>query len=132
MAKANGFTHHPAIRPHDLRRVAVCAVIDPRSVVKYLMGVSILEMTRLRVERGLRACGLEHLVGYATRAAATAAANDQAHAGALSPRGATNGPASTSARSDDPAGSEKAVEEPGGKETAHGAGERRSASPPNR
>lgn len=66
---------HPALSNHDARRVGVEALCNPRAVFKYLYGMPQRAMMRERIERALRALHLEHLIGYKTRAAATAAEN---------------------------------------------------------
>lgn len=71
---------HPAMSAHELRRVAVEALCDPRTIVKYLRGGSQPPLVRERVERALRACGHEHLVGYATQSAIVRAANPPSRA----------------------------------------------------
>lgn len=47
---------------HQLRRVAVEAGCDPRSVVKMLAGEAVQPLLRERVTRALEAHGLGHLV----------------------------------------------------------------------
>lgn len=55
--------NHPALSAHEVRRVAVEALCDPRSVVKYLWGYSQPMLARERIAVALRACGHEKLVG---------------------------------------------------------------------
>jgi len=55
------YSHH-AVSNHDLRRIAVTAECDPRSVVKYLRGVELAPMLRGRIERALASTGFDHLV----------------------------------------------------------------------
>jgi hypothetical protein len=74
------FTSHPSLSNHDARRVGVEALCDPRTVFKYLHGGPQTRMTRERIERALKACGFEHLIGYATQAAAVRAQNERANA----------------------------------------------------
>ena len=59
---------HPHLSNHELRRIAVAALVDPRTVVAYLQGDAQLETTRLRIEAALRSCDHERFV----RAAAPA------------------------------------------------------------
>jgi hypothetical protein len=51
---------------HAIRRVAVAAACDPRTVQRVLLGRPVLSMTRVRVERALRRLGLGDLVPRAT------------------------------------------------------------------
>ena len=54
--------HSHPIGNHELRRVAVAALVDPRTVVHYLRGDRQHEHMRLRIEQGLRTCGLDRYV----------------------------------------------------------------------
>jgi len=55
---------HPALTQHEIRRVAVAAMSDPRCVAKYLWGTfSQPSPVRERVAAGLRECGYAHLIG---------------------------------------------------------------------
>jgi hypothetical protein len=74
---------HPALSNHEIRKVSVHAMCDPRCVVKYLRGLPQPETMRERVRAALRACGLESLVGYPV----SAAANADAAARSLAKRG---------------------------------------------
>lgn len=56
-------SNHPALSPHEVRRVSVAAVCDQRTVVKYLWGFSQTENVRDRISAALRDCGYERLVG---------------------------------------------------------------------
>ena len=47
---------------HRLREIAVAAEVDPRSVAKFLRGQFTQEMVRSRIERALRARGLDALI----------------------------------------------------------------------
>lgn len=69
---------HPMLANHEARRVAVDAVCDERSVFAYLHGFHQRPMMRARIEKALKSCGHEHLIGYATRSTAVAAANRRA------------------------------------------------------
>jgi hypothetical protein len=51
-----------SLSQHDLRRVAVAACSDPRSVVAYLRGAPVRSTTRARVEAALESCGLDRLL----------------------------------------------------------------------
>lgn len=53
---------HPRVSNHDLRRVAVAALCDPRTIVRYLRGETMLDTTMLRIESAFRACSLESLL----------------------------------------------------------------------
>lgn len=55
-------TSPAVISAHDRRRVAVAARADDRSVIAYLTGQPMRPTTIVRVEEGLRACGLAALV----------------------------------------------------------------------
>lgn len=46
---------------HDIRKVAVNAECDPRTVEAYLRGDSVRPMTRMRIERALVALGYAKL-----------------------------------------------------------------------
>jgi hypothetical protein len=46
------------LNPHELRRVAVAAVCDPRTVRAVITGRPVLTSTRVRVETALRDLGL--------------------------------------------------------------------------
>jgi len=69
-AKTNGHPREslysfPGLTPHELRKVAVEAVCDPRVVVKYLRqhGAHNTNSTRFRIEDALRKFGLERFIG---------------------------------------------------------------------
>lgn len=47
----------PALSQHELRRVAVVASVDPRTVVKYLHGSSMASTLIARIEAALSECG---------------------------------------------------------------------------
>lgn len=47
----------PTLVAHDIRKVAVHAEVDPRSVEAYLDGKALRPMTRMRIERALLALG---------------------------------------------------------------------------
>lgn len=55
--------HHDSLSAHDINRVAVEAVCEKRTVVKYLHGVDPVQGNmRIRIERALAQCGFAHLV----------------------------------------------------------------------
>jgi hypothetical protein len=54
---------HPEISNHEVRRIAVAATCDPRTVLVYLWGLSQPPITRERIALALRQCGYERLVG---------------------------------------------------------------------
>jgi hypothetical protein len=60
---------HPALNNHEIRRVAVQGMCDPRCVVKYLRGMPQPETMRERVRRALNETGHASLVGYPTTSA---------------------------------------------------------------
>ncbi len=47
---------------HDVRRVAVTAICDPKTVYKYLRGMPQAGTIRERISQALTACGFGHLV----------------------------------------------------------------------
>ena len=47
---------------HDIRKVAVHAEVDPRTVESYLRGASLRPMTRMRIERALLALGYAKVI----------------------------------------------------------------------
>lgn len=49
---------HAAFTPHDLRRIAVEAGVDPRTVAAYFAGRPQTSTVKARVARALRALGL--------------------------------------------------------------------------
>jgi len=52
----------PRLTPQQLRRAAVLAGCDPRTVRHYITGRSVYSTTRERVEQALRELGLATLV----------------------------------------------------------------------
>lgn len=70
MPKGKPSAHsHPTLAQHELRRVAVAANCDPRSVVRYLRGGSMVSTSIARIERALCECGHESLARRANGAA---------------------------------------------------------------
>lgn len=61
---------YPGIPTHELRRIAVAAVCDPRTVVKYLRNKPIVDSGRIRIEQALRSLGRIDLVRQAAGAVA--------------------------------------------------------------
>jgi hypothetical protein len=41
------------LEAHEVRRLAVAAEVDPRTVIRYLAGKTIKPMSRVRIERAL-------------------------------------------------------------------------------
>jgi hypothetical protein len=63
-APKNGSVYtFPGVSNHEIRRVAVQAMCDPRCVVKYLRGMRQPQTVRARVAAALEACGMAKLVG---------------------------------------------------------------------
>jgi DNA-binding LacI/PurR family transcriptional regulator len=56
---------------YQLRRVAVAADVDPRTVARVVAGARVQRVTRGRVEEALRAEGLAHFVRSPTTPSAT-------------------------------------------------------------
>jgi hypothetical protein len=52
----------PLLSPHEERRVAVHAAVDPRTLRRYLVGEPIVSTCRARIERALEELGLSSLV----------------------------------------------------------------------
>jgi hypothetical protein len=73
MSKAQKKNPPPPVPHHLAVRAAGPGGVDPRSVWKYLSGGSVRPLTRERVEAGLRAVGLGHLVRKDAEAAESAA-----------------------------------------------------------
>jgi DNA-binding LacI/PurR family transcriptional regulator len=44
--------------PHDRRRIAVLAEVDPATVAKFLAGGSVRPLSRMRIERAMVKLGL--------------------------------------------------------------------------
>ncbi len=44
--------------PHDRRRIAVLAEVDPATVAKFLAGGSVRPLSRMRIERAMGKLGL--------------------------------------------------------------------------
>ena len=63
IARPSNKWNHPALNTHEVRRVAVAAVCDPRMIVKYLWGFSQRLLDRERIAVALRQCGHEKLIG---------------------------------------------------------------------
>jgi hypothetical protein len=53
---------HPAITQPELRRVAVEAGCDPRTIVRYLRSSPVHSTALGRIERALSSCGYDRLV----------------------------------------------------------------------
>lgn len=53
---------HPRVSNHDLRRIAVEAICDPRTIVRYLRGESMSQLQATRIEQAFRALSLESLL----------------------------------------------------------------------
>jgi len=53
---------YPALPQHELRRLAVAANCDPRSIVRYLREGPMVSTTVARIEVALRACGYDRYV----------------------------------------------------------------------
>ena len=49
----------PKLSPHDLRRVAVVAGCDPRSVLAFLSGAKGRSTTSARIREALKGCGFD-------------------------------------------------------------------------
>lgn len=60
-----------ALPQHELRRVAVAANCDPRSIVRYLREGPMVSTTIARIEVALRACGYDRFVRDDSRALAS-------------------------------------------------------------
>lgn len=60
---------HPALKNPELRRVAVGADCDPRTVVRYLRGKPIQSTRIAPIERSLVSCGYGRLVKPSAREA---------------------------------------------------------------
>ena len=58
----NATNRKPLLSAHLLRKVAVEAPADPRSICKLLRGEPLALMTAERIQRALEARGLAHLV----------------------------------------------------------------------
>lgn len=65
---------NPVLPAVDLRRVAVAAEVDPRTVQSYLRGGRLLPASQRAVEAALRAGGHGHLVRAAEAPAGNGAA----------------------------------------------------------
>jgi hypothetical protein len=64
----NGSVHsHPQISQPELRRVAVAAECDPRTVVRYLRDGPVTSTAIPRIERALTACGYARLLRASAR-----------------------------------------------------------------
>jgi hypothetical protein len=50
------------LEAHEVRQLSVQAEVDPRTVVRVLEGLPTKGLQRTRVERALRAAGLDHLI----------------------------------------------------------------------
>ena len=56
----------PALPAHKVRKIACAAEADPRTVYKVINGEPTRHQPRERVERALKAAGLEHLIRTAS------------------------------------------------------------------
>ena len=63
------------VRASLARQLAVDALVDPRTLTRYLNGMAVSPMCALRIERALRRHGLERLV-YATRTSRSTSTED--------------------------------------------------------
>lgn len=54
--------HHEALPRHEIARVAVSAICDPRCVVKYLRALPLQSTMTARIEQALKLCGYAKLV----------------------------------------------------------------------
>lgn len=60
---SNGTTHsHPSLTQPELRRVAVDAGCDPRTVIRYLRDQPMTSTASERIARALAGCGYGRLV----------------------------------------------------------------------
>lgn len=56
---------HMKLSTYELNRVAITALVDRRTLRKYLTGRRVQPMTRVRIERALEELGYAELVGTA-------------------------------------------------------------------
>lgn len=47
------------LTPHDVRRIAVAALMTPRTVKRWIDGSPVRELTRVRIERAVRELGID-------------------------------------------------------------------------
>lgn len=60
------------LSPHDIRRVAVVAITDPRTVANYVSGRAVRSTSETRIVEALRELGREDLIRQAPPATAEA------------------------------------------------------------